>query len=171
MISARAAGPLAVACLAAAGSLLFVPAAAHGDRTIVRDARGDGPRQGSTGPPARDHDIRKAIAAHAKGGKLRHIVRVTDASRWTLRDTFVEIRAGSAAYRISQRRVVRLQPGGIPGAHTGIVRGRRRGDRVVFVFKPEAIGAPRTYRWRAEAVLGMGRDLAPNRGFERHRLG
>lgn len=134
---------------------------AAADRNVVRDGA-DG---GSVDPA---NDIRKAVAAHAREGRLRHVIKVAEAGPQTLAFATLEIRAGGRRYYASDEGMFRC----CRGKRTGNVRAKTRRNRVVLRFRRRAIGSPDRYRWRVYTggeVL-EDTDRAPDRGWARHEL-
>jgi hypothetical protein len=174
-MTARHAGGLAAAIAAALVVALATTALAN--RVVVRDPRGD------TAPGLRsDLDIRKAIAAHARQGRLKHVVKVQRATGNTARALQIHLRARGRRYTIFGSGVgttpvyVVRKSGATTGKTTGTATVRRRGKRVIFTFDRQAIGSPGAYRWAVAANPNPGiyrgkHDRAPNKGFKRHRLG
>ncbi|MGI8945686.1 MAG: EAL domain-containing protein [Thermoleophilaceae bacterium] len=143
---------------------LALAAQAAGDRVTVRDRAGDRGAQPAI-------DVRSAVATHGSHGRLRHVVKVADADRRTLRGTEILIRARGRRFSVTAADgVTQITRTGVRSA--GRVRAVRRGNRMILSFGRRAIGNPRVYRWRANvSVRGFGNfDSAPNRGTARHRL-
>jgi len=153
----------AFAAAIAAAVVALSAAAALGDRRSKTDPAGDA-------SPAFT-DIRTIKHGHA-GGKLRHVIRVTDANRATKHLAQLEIKARRTLYLISVQGVIKVRSGA--ARRVDGVRIRRRGNRVIFTFRPGAIGDPRRYRWAA--TVGSNDtspdefDRAPDSGYIRHRL-
>jgi hypothetical protein len=166
--SKRAAGGLALAT-----ALVLAPAT-HADKTTVSDPKDD------VADGLEYLDIRKAVATHAEGGKLRHVVRVEKVEKEnenTTRAIQIIIKVGSKRFVIYGS-----GPGKAPvmnqssGNQTGNAKLHRSGKRVIFDFDPKVIGNPAAYKWYVEASPNPGiytgkYDRAPNKGTRRHEIG
>ena len=165
-MNARHTGVLATTVAAAVVVALATTALA--DRTVVPDAKGDGKCSG----PA--WDIRKAIAGHAPGGRLKHVVRMRRAKSFPVPMILIKVKGSKGVrYEVDASarppRVIDTRTREV----TGKVKKKRGGNRWILLFHRSALGDPARYRWLATTGVGGHApcDRAPNKGFRPHRLG
>ncbi len=139
---------------------LAIAGGARADSSSYPDPTGD-----ASGVDALD--IRKVKAGHA-GTRLKHVVTVVDANRFTKRQVFIHVADEFGTnYRVGRTGVYQ------GATKVGKAKAERRGNRIVLRFCPRTIGSPDTYWWQAFTATfdHPPTDWAPEAGMVRHDLG